>query len=172
MAPGTLKDPQRVKIAHDILKAKGYEFVEPKPANDEEILSVHDADYLFNVKKGLVEDSDTPAYKNIYEFAQTLRWRSTLSQQNQWFFTYASTWTSCWKKWCSIRRLHTWILLPKQHRNSRKRIRKTHFNLRHRWTSWEWHTRNFSRRRKSCLMFLCINHLITLEQAISPKETA
>ena len=36
MAHGTLKDPQRVKVAHEILQAKGYEFVEPKPANDEE----------------------------------------------------------------------------------------------------------------------------------------
>ena len=65
-----VEGPQRVKAAHDILQSKGYEFLEPKPANDEEILSTHDADYLFNVKKGLVEDSDTPAYKNIYEFAQ------------------------------------------------------------------------------------------------------
>jgi acetoin utilization deacetylase AcuC-like enzyme len=65
-----IEGPQRVKKAHEILQAKGYTFVEPKPANDEEILSVHDADYLFNVKKGLVEDSDTPAYANIYEFAR------------------------------------------------------------------------------------------------------
>jgi acetoin utilization deacetylase AcuC-like enzyme len=65
-----VEGPQRVKAAHDVLQSKGYEFLEPKPANDEEILSVHDADYLFNVKKGLVEDSDTPAYKNIFEFAQ------------------------------------------------------------------------------------------------------
>jgi acetoin utilization deacetylase AcuC-like enzyme len=65
-----VEGPQRVKAAHDVLQSKGYEFLEPKPANDEEILSAHDADYLFNVKKGLVEDSDTPAYKNIYEFAQ------------------------------------------------------------------------------------------------------
>ena len=65
-----VEGPQRVKGAYEILKAKGYEFVEPKPANDEEILTIHDADYLFNVKKGLVEDSDTPAYKNIYEFAR------------------------------------------------------------------------------------------------------
>jgi acetoin utilization deacetylase AcuC-like enzyme len=65
-----IEGPQRVKIAHDILLEKGREFVEPKPATDDEVLSVHDADYLFNVKKGLVEDSDTPAYTNIYEFAR------------------------------------------------------------------------------------------------------
>src|ERR1700690_2782311 len=65
-----IEGPQRVKAAYDILQAKGYSFVEPTPASDDEILSVHDADYLFNVKKGLVEDSDTPAYANIYEFAR------------------------------------------------------------------------------------------------------
>jgi acetoin utilization deacetylase AcuC-like enzyme len=65
-----IEGPQRVKVAHDILLEKGYKFVEPEPATEDEILSVHDADYIFNVKKGLVEDSDTPAYTNIYEFAR------------------------------------------------------------------------------------------------------
>jgi acetoin utilization deacetylase AcuC-like enzyme len=65
-----IEGPQRIKVAHEILRSKGYEFMEPKPANDEEILGIHDADYLFNVKKGLVEDSDTPAYENIFEFAR------------------------------------------------------------------------------------------------------
>jgi len=65
-----IEGPQRVKVAQEILQTKGYTFVEPTPATDEELLTVHDADYLFNVKKGLVEDSDTPAYANIYEFAR------------------------------------------------------------------------------------------------------
>jgi acetoin utilization deacetylase AcuC-like enzyme len=65
-----VEGPQRVKTAHEILLSKGYGFVEPRPANDEDLLTVHDADYIFNVKKGLVEDSDTPAYANIYEFAR------------------------------------------------------------------------------------------------------
>jgi acetoin utilization deacetylase AcuC-like enzyme len=65
-----IEGPQRVKTAYEILKAKGYEFVTPTPANEEDLLSVHDADYLFNLKKGLVADSDTPAYDNIYEFAR------------------------------------------------------------------------------------------------------
>jgi acetoin utilization deacetylase AcuC-like enzyme len=65
-----IEGPQRVKAAHDVLETKGWEFVEPAPADDWELLGIHDADYLFNVKKGLVEDSDTPAYNNIYEFAR------------------------------------------------------------------------------------------------------
>jgi acetoin utilization deacetylase AcuC-like enzyme len=31
---------------------------------------VHDTDYVWNVKKSLVDDPDTPAYDNIYEFAR------------------------------------------------------------------------------------------------------
>ncbi|MCL5948957.1 MAG: histone deacetylase [Candidatus Bathyarchaeota archaeon] len=65
-----VEGPQRVKVAHDVLQARGYEFVEPTPADDWELLGVHDADYLFNLKKGLVEDSDTPAYDKIFEFAR------------------------------------------------------------------------------------------------------
>jgi len=65
-----IEGPQRVKLAHEVLTAKGYEFVEPQPACEDEILSVHDMEYIWNLKKGLVEDSDTPAYDRIFEFAR------------------------------------------------------------------------------------------------------
>jgi acetoin utilization deacetylase AcuC-like enzyme len=65
-----IEGPQRVKMAHEILKEKKYEFVEPAPASEEDILRVHDSDYIWNLKKGLVEDPDTPAYGNIYEYAR------------------------------------------------------------------------------------------------------
>lgn len=65
-----IEGPQRVKKAHDILKEKGYQFIEPQPATEEDLLKVHDPDYIWNLKKGLVEDPDTPAYDNIYEYAR------------------------------------------------------------------------------------------------------
>ena len=65
-----VEGPQRVKLAHEILIEKGYEFLEPSPASEEDLLRVHDAEYVWNVKKGLVEDPDTPAYDNIYEVAR------------------------------------------------------------------------------------------------------
>ena len=65
-----IEGPQRVKRAQEILAEKGYSFRDPQPASEEEFLSVHDPDYLFNLKKGLVEDTDTPAYANIFEFAR------------------------------------------------------------------------------------------------------
>jgi len=64
-----VEGPQRVKVAAEILKEKGYEFVKPEPASEDDILTVHDADYIWKLKKGLVEDADTPAYSNIFEYA-------------------------------------------------------------------------------------------------------
>jgi acetoin utilization deacetylase AcuC-like enzyme len=65
-----VEGPQRVKMAHEILKKKGYDFLEPTCASEEDLLKVHEAEYIWNLKKGLVEDSDTPAYDNIYEYAR------------------------------------------------------------------------------------------------------
>jgi len=65
-----IEGPQRVKMAYEILKEKKYEFLEPEAASEDDLLRVHDADYIWNLKKSLVEDSDTPAYDNIYEHAR------------------------------------------------------------------------------------------------------
>ncbi|MDH5787563.1 MAG: histone deacetylase [Candidatus Bathyarchaeota archaeon] len=65
-----IEGPERVRRAAEILKRFGYEFIDPKPASDDDLLKVHDMDYVWNVKKNLVEDPDTPAYNNIYEFAR------------------------------------------------------------------------------------------------------
>jgi acetoin utilization deacetylase AcuC-like enzyme len=64
-----IEGPQRVKIAHDVLCEKGYSFVPPCQATEDQASSAHDMEYLWNVKKGLVEDGDTPAYDNILETA-------------------------------------------------------------------------------------------------------
>ena len=65
-----IEGPQRVRLAHEFLKEQGYDFLVPEPATEDDLLRVHDGDYLWNLRKGLVEDSDTPAYDNIYEFAR------------------------------------------------------------------------------------------------------
>jgi acetoin utilization deacetylase AcuC-like enzyme len=65
-----VEGPNRVRIAHEILKEKGYRFLTPEPAAEEDLVKVHDHEYLWTVKKGLAEDADTPAYDNIYEFAR------------------------------------------------------------------------------------------------------
>lgn len=65
-----VEGPERVRKAHDILKQKGYEFLTPDPATEEDLLRVHDAEYVWNLKKSLIEDPDTPAFENIYEYAR------------------------------------------------------------------------------------------------------
>jgi len=65
-----IEGPERIKKARDILNEKGYQFIEPQPATEERLLNVHDVDYIWNLKKGLAEDPDTPAYDNIYEYAR------------------------------------------------------------------------------------------------------
>ena len=108
-----VEGPQRVKAAHEILTSKGYEFVEPTPASDEELLAVHDADYLFNVKKGLVEDSDTPAYANIYEFARLSVGGALLASKINGFSLMRPPGHHVGRIWRCTWGLHTWILLPK-----------------------------------------------------------
>jgi acetoin utilization deacetylase AcuC-like enzyme len=65
-----IEGPERVRLAAEILKTLGYEFLEPEPASEDDLLRVHDTDYVWNVKKSLVDDPDTPAYDNIFEFAR------------------------------------------------------------------------------------------------------
>jgi len=65
-----IEGPERVRRAYEILKEKGYEFLVPQPASEHDIRRVHDADYVRRLKDGLVEDVDTSAYENIYEYAR------------------------------------------------------------------------------------------------------
>jgi len=65
-----VEGPERVRKTAEILKTKGYEFLVPEPASEDDLMKVHDMEYVWNVKKGLVADSDTPAYDNIFEFAR------------------------------------------------------------------------------------------------------
>ena len=65
-----IEGPERVRRAYEILKEKGYEFLAPEPASEEDVLRVHDADYVRRLKDGFVEDADTLAYEGIYEYAR------------------------------------------------------------------------------------------------------
>ncbi|MCC6013792.1 MAG: histone deacetylase [Candidatus Verstraetearchaeota archaeon] len=67
---GHIESPERIIKAYEILKENGYEFIEPEPAREEDILKVHDISYIKLLKEGLIEDEDTPAYPNIYEYAR------------------------------------------------------------------------------------------------------
>jgi acetoin utilization deacetylase AcuC-like enzyme len=65
-----VEGPQRVRKAQEILAQKGYKFQTPQSALEESLFLAHEADYIWNLKKGLVDDPDTPAYENIFEYAK------------------------------------------------------------------------------------------------------
>jgi len=65
-----IEGPERVRKAYEILKERGYGFSTPEPASEDDLLRAHSTEYIWNLKKGLVEDPDTPAYDNIYEYAR------------------------------------------------------------------------------------------------------
>ncbi|MBI4654521.1 MAG: histone deacetylase [Nitrospirae bacterium] len=67
--PGHPESPQRVSFTYEYLKDKGFEFIEPTPCSEEDILLAHTSDLLQEVKNGIFFDSDTPAYQNIFEHA-------------------------------------------------------------------------------------------------------
>ncbi len=64
---GHIEDAKRVEEALSLLE--GFSFLEPQDATEEDVLLVHDREYVEKVKKGLIEDNDTPAYKGIYQHA-------------------------------------------------------------------------------------------------------
>lgn len=68
--PGHIERPARVREALQFLE--DYEFVEPEPASEQDILTVHSQEYIDIVRNADVIgylDGDTPAPKNIYEYA-------------------------------------------------------------------------------------------------------
>ena len=68
---GHIERPERVRGALDLLKTR-YEFIEPQPATEQDLLGVHTQDYvnyIKNARPGSYLDGDTPAPENIYEYA-------------------------------------------------------------------------------------------------------
>lgn len=63
---GTLGNPQRLIYAHDYLKNK-YNFIKPKIKIKEP--SVHTKELIKKVKQRDFYEPDSPAYKNIYDYA-------------------------------------------------------------------------------------------------------
>lgn len=67
---GYKENSSRIEKAFEIIKNHGYEFTEPKPADEKDLVSVHTEEYLKKLKDGIIEDSDTPAYEGIYNYAR------------------------------------------------------------------------------------------------------
>ncbi len=68
-AHGHPESPERIKVIVDYLKEKEFRFTEPKAAKREDIELVHTTSYAEKIERGDFYDPDTPALKNIYEYA-------------------------------------------------------------------------------------------------------
>ncbi len=70
-APGHPESPERLVRAHEFLSDPklGYEFVQAQLASEEDLLRVHTARHIEDVKKLRFYDPDSPRHPNIFEYA-------------------------------------------------------------------------------------------------------
>lgn len=68
--PGHPESPVRARLTYEYLEEKGFEFTEPSPCRDEDVLLAHTEKLLDSIKQGSFFDMDTPAYQGIYEIAK------------------------------------------------------------------------------------------------------
>ncbi|MCJ7613919.1 histone deacetylase [Candidatus Bathyarchaeota archaeon] len=69
--PGHIERPERIGKTLEFLETR-YEFLEPEPASEQDLLSVHTQEYvnlIKNAEAGSYLDGDTPAPENIYDYA-------------------------------------------------------------------------------------------------------
>jgi acetoin utilization deacetylase AcuC-like enzyme len=84
--PGHIERPERVRKALELLRQ--YEFVEPTPASQQDLLTVHSREYVDRIKNaeaGSYLDGDTPAPENIYEYALLSAGAALLAAQENGF---------------------------------------------------------------------------------------
>lgn len=68
--PGHPESPARAQSSYEYLEKKGYEFIEPTPCSEEDILLAHSQQMLESVKKESFFDFDTPAFPGIFDIAR------------------------------------------------------------------------------------------------------
>ena len=84
--PGHIERPERVRKALEQLRQ--YEFLEPKPASQQDLLTVHSREYvdwIKNAEAGSYFDGDTPAPENIYEYGLLSAGAALLAAQENGF---------------------------------------------------------------------------------------
>lgn len=67
---GHPESPVRVQSTYHFLKGKGYDFLEPKPCSDDDVLLAHTPALLESVRKEKFYDPDTPSFPGIFDIAK------------------------------------------------------------------------------------------------------
>ncbi len=84
-ALGHPEGPARVRLLQEHLARKGYTFVEPQPATDQELQTVHTPEHIRRVREGDFYDPDCPRYPNIDFYARLAVGGALLAQKLQGF---------------------------------------------------------------------------------------
>jgi acetoin utilization deacetylase AcuC-like enzyme len=63
------ESPERVRAAADLLRARGYSFMDAEPCSHEKILRVHERGMFESVLNGTHADADTPVLPGIFDIA-------------------------------------------------------------------------------------------------------
>jgi acetoin utilization deacetylase AcuC-like enzyme len=83
-APGHPESPERIRKAYEFLKDK-YEFLQPSPAREPDLLRVHSREHIERVKNLQFYDPDCPRYPDIYDYARLAAGAALLAMQAQGF---------------------------------------------------------------------------------------
>ena len=68
--PGHPETPERVEKSYIFLKDKGFEFIEPEPCSEEDLLLAHSRQMVEGVQNNSFFDTDTPGFPGIFEIAK------------------------------------------------------------------------------------------------------
>jgi len=82
--PGHPESPERVRRAAEYLR-DGYEFLQPEPAGEEDLLLVHTPRLVESVRDGTFFDFDCPRYPDIYDYALLAAGGAILASQASGF---------------------------------------------------------------------------------------
>lgn len=67
---GHPESPERVYNTYRLLRKRGFEFIEPEPCGEDDLLLVHSRDLIERIRNGNLNDPDTPNIPRIYYYAR------------------------------------------------------------------------------------------------------
>jgi acetoin utilization deacetylase AcuC-like enzyme len=83
-APGHPESPERISKSIPILQ-KHYDFLQPEPATENELLKIHSRAHLQHIKNFEFWEPDCPPYANLYEYAALAAGAAILASRVQGF---------------------------------------------------------------------------------------
>lgn len=67
---GHPESPERLYNTFNLLKERGFKFIQPEPCTEEDLLLVHGNEFVETIKRGDFFDADTPSLPGIFDYAR------------------------------------------------------------------------------------------------------